>query len=46
MLKNLWLATENPKKFNIAIKDIDMDDFIVAGASPRGMIMLIKAAQS
>jgi|TARA_B110000014_G_scaffold264279_1_gene264589 MoxR-like ATPase len=44
-VENLWLATENPKKFNIAIKDIDMDDFIVAGASPRGMIMLIKAAK-
>jgi len=44
-IENLWLATENPKKFGINIKDVDMDDFIIAGASPRGMIMLIKAAK-
>ena len=44
-VENLWLATENPKKFNISIKEVDMDDFIVAGSSPRGMIMLIKAAK-
>ena len=44
-VENLWLATENPKKFGINIKDVDMDDFIIAGASPRGMIMLIKAAK-
>jgi MoxR-like ATPase len=44
-VENLWLATEDPKKFNINIKDVDMDDFVIAGASPRGMIMLIKAAK-
>ena len=44
-VENLWLATEDPKKFGINIKDVDMDDFIIAGASPRGMIMLIKAAK-
>ena len=44
-VENLWLATEDPKKFDINIKEVDMDDFIVAGASPRGMIMLIKAAK-
>ena len=44
-VENLWIATEDPKKFNIDIKEIDMDDFIVAGASPRAMIMLIKAAK-
>lgn len=44
-VENLWLATESPRKFNIHIKDIDIEDFIVAGASPRGMIMLIKAAK-
>jgi len=44
-VENLWLATENPKKFDIEIKEVDMNDFIVAGASPRGMIMLIKAAK-
>ena len=44
-VENLWLATENPKKFDIELKDVDMDDFIEAGASPRAMIMLIKAAK-
>ena len=44
-VENLWIATEDPKKFNIDIKEVDMDDFIVAGASPRAMIMLIKAAK-
>ena len=44
-VENLWLATEEPKKFHINVKEVDMDDFIVAGASPRGMIMLIKAAK-
>ena len=44
-VENLWLATENPRKFDIELKDVDMDDFIEAGASPRAMIMLIKAAK-
>ena len=44
-VENLWLATENPSKFNINIKEVDIDDFIIAGSSPRGMIMLIKAAK-
>ena len=44
-VENLWLATENPSKFNIKIKEVDIDDFIVSGSSPRGMIMLIKAAK-
>ena len=44
-VENLWLATEDPNKFGINIKDVDMNDFIIAGASPRGMIMLIKAAK-
>ena len=44
-IETLWQATENPKKFDIELEDIDMDDFIVAGSSPRGMIMLVKAAK-
>ena len=44
-VENLWLATENPRKFDININEVDIDDFIVAGSSPRGMIMLIKAAK-
>ena len=44
-IENLWVATEEPSKFNIVLNEVDMNDFIVAGASPRGMIMLIKAAK-
>ena len=44
-VENLWQATENPKSFAVDLEGIDMDDFIVAGSSPRGMIMLVKAAK-
>ena len=44
-VENLWQATENPKGFAVDVEGIDMDDFIVAGSSPRGMIMLVKAAK-
>jgi MoxR-like ATPase len=44
-IENLWVATEEPSKFNIVLNEVDINDFIVAGASPRGMIMLIKAAK-
>lgn len=44
-IEKLWQATENPSHFEIEIDGIDMDGFIVAGSSPRGMIMLVKAAK-
>ena len=44
-VETLWQATENPRKFSVDVEGIDIDDFIVAGSSPRGMIMLVKAAK-
>ena len=41
----LWQATESPKKFGVELEGVEIDDFIVAGSSPRGMIMLVKAAK-
>ena len=44
-VENLWQATEDPKTFTVDVEGIDVEDFIVAGSSPRGMIMLVKAAK-
>ena len=44
-VENLWQATEGPKNFAVDVEGIDIEDFIVAGSSPRGMIMLVKAAK-
>ena len=41
----LRLATQQPAAFGIAIDGVDMDELIVAGASPRGMSMLVRAAK-
>jgi MoxR-like ATPase len=41
----LWQATETPKACGIAIEGVDMDRLILAGASPRGMSALLKAAR-
>jgi MoxR-like ATPase len=41
----LWQATETPKACGIAMEGVDMDRLILAGASPRGMSALLKAAR-
>jgi MoxR-like ATPase len=41
----LWQATETPKACGIVIEGVDMDRLILAGASPRGMSALLKAAR-
>jgi MoxR-like ATPase len=41
----LWQATETPKAYGIALEGVDMDRLILAGASPRGMSALLKAAR-
>lgn len=41
----VWEATENPQKFGISIDNVDMDRLILAGASPRGMSALLRAAR-
>jgi MoxR-like ATPase len=42
---DLWEATQNPAKFNIQLDSVDVSRLIQAGASPRGMGMLLKAAR-
>lgn len=42
---DLWAATQSPKKFDIRLPDVDMDKLILAGASPRGMMNLTRAAR-
>lgn len=44
-LLQLWHATEEPAKFGVAVEGIDMDRLILAGASPRGMSAMVRAAR-
>jgi len=42
---NLCRATSHPAEFNIAIDDVNIEGLILAGVSPRGMSMLLRAAR-
>lgn len=42
---DLWEATQNPVKYNVKLDNVDVERLILAGASPRGMGMLLKAAR-
>jgi MoxR-like ATPase len=42
---DLWTATRRPSNFGIQIEGVDIDHLILAGASPRGMSMLMRAAR-
>ena len=42
---DLWEASETPQKFGIRLDGVDMDRLILAGASPRGMSALMRAAR-
>lgn len=44
-LLELWQATETPRRFGVAIDGVDIDRLILAGASPRGMSALMRAAR-
>lgn len=41
----LWEATETPQRFGIRLDGVDMERLILAGASPRGMSALMRAAR-
>ena len=41
----LWRATEEPGRFGIKLDGVDMTKLILAGASPRGMSALMRAAR-
>lgn len=42
---DLWQATVNPSGFGIEMEGLEADQLVQAGASPRGMAMLLKAAK-
>lgn len=44
-LLELWQATETPQRFGVAIDGVEIDRLILAGASPRGMSALMRAAR-
>lgn len=41
----LWQATATPQKFGIRLSDVEMEQLIQSGASPRGMSYMIRAAK-
>ena len=42
---DLWEATCAPKRFDVRIEGVEMEKLILAGASPRGMMALARAAR-
>jgi MoxR-like ATPase len=42
---DLWDASQQPTRFGIRLDGVDMDKLILAGASPRGMMALARAAR-
>jgi MoxR-like ATPase len=43
---DIWAATSDPVKYGLQIDGVDMSRLILAGASPRGMGMLMRARGS
>jgi MoxR-like ATPase len=42
---DLWAATQAPKSIGVKLDGVDMDNLILAGASPRGVMALTRAAR-
>ncbi len=42
---NLWKATRHPLEYSVKVSNVDMNRLILAGASPRGMSMMLRAAR-
>jgi MoxR-like ATPase len=42
---DLWHATRTPAQFGISVSGVNMAQLVQAGASPRGMSMLLRAAR-
>jgi len=42
---DLWLATRDPVAYGLAIPGVDIKRLVVAGASPRGIAMMMRAAR-
>lgn len=41
----LWRATAEPASFGVTLSDLDVAQLMLAGASPRGMSLLLRAAR-
>ncbi|OED38128.1 AAA family ATPase [Chromatiales bacterium (ex Bugula neritina AB1)] len=44
-LLEVWRASESPAAFGVSVDGVDMDRLILAGASPRGMSAMVRAAR-
>lgn len=42
---DLWDATRAPRRFDVRIDGVEMDKLVLAGASPRGVMLLARAAR-
>lgn len=42
---NLWRATADPARYGVRLPDVDVQGLMLAGASPRGMSLLLRAAR-
>jgi MoxR-like ATPase len=42
---DLWQATEAPQRFDVRIEGVETDRLMLAGASPRAMMTLVRAAR-
>jgi MoxR-like ATPase len=42
---DLWLATRNPSQYGVKIEGVDLNRLVLAGASPRGVSMMLRAAR-
>ena len=42
---NLWKATRKPVEYGIKVTNVDMNRLVLAGASPRGISMMLAAAR-
>jgi len=42
---DLWSATQAPQRVGVRIADADVDKLVLAGASPRGMMALVRASR-
>ena len=42
---DLWDATHAPQRFGVRIEGVEMERLMLSGASPRGMMALVRAAR-
>src|SRR6218665_1112428 len=41
----LWLATREPARYGVLLPEIEVEELMAAGAGPRGVAMLVRAAR-